>query len=129
MNASGALAVPVKVDAALSRQAVAALDREAIKTREVLALRTASGGSLSITAVKREGVWRPEEAKRAASRLTSELGLPMRAPALPDGGVSGELCFFQAPGTDTGASSAGAKESTQPPATATWPRAGRGAVC
>lgn len=97
MNASGALAVPVRVDGALSRQAVAALDREAIKTREVLALRAASGGSVSITAVKRDGVWRPEEAKRAATRLTAELGLPIRAPSLPEDGVSGELCFFQAP--------------------------------
>ena len=116
MNASGALAVPVKVDSALSQQAIAALDREAIKTREVLALRSATGGgSVTITAVKRDGVWRPEEAKRAATRLTAELGLPMRAPVLPEEGVSGELCFFQAPRyTATVGFVSRAKESTQP---------------
>jgi stage II sporulation protein E len=115
MSASGALAAPVKVDGGLSRQAVAALDREAIKTREVLALRASSGGSVTITAVKREGVWRPGEAKRAADRLTKELGLPLRAPVLPDGGVSSELCFFQAPRyTATVGFVSRAKESTQP---------------
>jgi hypothetical protein len=55
MNASGAAGRAVKVDGALSRQAVAALDREAIKTREVLALRSASGGAVSITAVSGTG--------------------------------------------------------------------------
>ena len=115
MSASGALASPVKVDSAMSRQAVAALDREAIKTREVLALRAAPDGSVTITAVKREGVWRPEEARRAAARLTAELGLPLRAPSLPESGVSGELCFFQAPRyTATVGFVSRAKESTQP---------------
>jgi stage II sporulation protein E len=115
LNASGALAMPVKVDSALSRQAVAALDREAIKTREVLALRSSPGGAVTITAVKREGIWRPEEAKRAATRLSAELGLPMRTPMLPEGGVSGELCFFQAPRyTATVGFVSRAKESTQP---------------
>ncbi len=97
LGASGALSQPVKVDGALSRQAVAALDREDIKTREVLALRAPTGGQVTVTAVKREGVWRPDEAKRAAERLTMELGVPLRAPALPDAGLSSELCFFQAP--------------------------------
>ena len=97
LGASGALSQPVKVDGALSRQAMAALDREDIKTREVLALRVPTGDQVTVTAVKREGVWRPEEAKRAAQRLTMELGVPLRAPALPDAGLSSELCFFQAP--------------------------------
>lgn len=114
-RASGALSSPVKVDALLSRQAIAALDREAIKTREVLALKGGPSGSVTITAVKREGVWRPEEAKRAATRLSAELGLPLRAPSLPEGGVSGELCFFQAPRyTATVGFVSRAKESTQP---------------
>jgi len=114
-RAGGALAAPVKVDAHLSRQAVAALDREDIKTREVLALRAAAGDLVTITAVKRDGVWRPEEAHRAATRLTAELGVPLRAPALPEGGLSGEISFFQAPRyTATVGFVSRAKESTQP---------------
>lgn len=97
MSASGALSTPVRVDGALSTQAIAALDRESIKTSEVLALRGVPGGSITITAVKREGPWLAEEARRAASRLTAELGVPLRPPALPSGGLSSELCFFQAP--------------------------------
>lgn len=114
-SASGALAEPVRVDGTMSRQAEAALDREDIRTREVLVIRASAGGSVAITAVKREGVWRPEEARRAALRLSSELGVPLRAPALPDSGLSSELCFFQAPRyTATVGFVSRAKESTQP---------------
>jgi hypothetical protein len=81
----------------------------------VLALKAAPGGALTITAVKREGLWRPEEARRAAARLTAELGVTLRAPALPDSGLSGELCFFQAPRyTATVGFVSRAKESTHP---------------
>ncbi len=114
VNASGALATPVKVDGVLSRQAAAALDREDIKTSEVLALR-AAGGAVTVTAVKREGVWQPDEAQRAGRRLTAELGVQLRPPALPGEGLSAELSFFQAPRyTATVGFVARAKNAAQP---------------
>lgn len=86
---------PLGLNDAMAMQAAALLDREGLKTSEVLAT---DGDGLTITAVLEDRLWNRQTALRAARGLSKELGIPMQ-PSLIHSSLPGdkEIRFFQAP--------------------------------
>ncbi len=92
---AGDLTRPLTIDAALSRIALAALEKAGIEATGVLAL---DMGALEVTATIEEGLWDGASASRAAAALSQAMGLPMRSALLPDGRMlEKEMRFVQAP--------------------------------
>ncbi|NLG24891.1 MAG: SpoIIE family protein phosphatase, partial [Clostridiales bacterium] len=91
---SAQLAHPVALDERCATLAAAALDREGLPAAEVMAL---VGERTEIAAVLSKGTWSAAAARRAARRLSEELGLPLQPLLSLGDGPEGELRFVEVP--------------------------------